>query len=638
MNRAPWIWRVGLLWAAGLNAAGWVLSACGALNGMAYAAVLGLGFVGTFAWWQGERATVLGARQWPRRLGWGRWRWRQFLPQSFLILAILGLLGGLLFPPNNIDALAYRTPRVLHWLAEGRWHWIECPYQRLNVRACGFEWLTAPILALTHSDRPLFLLNLVCFLALPGLVFSVLVQAGVSRRMAWSWMWLFPTGYCFAIQAGGIGNDLYGATVSAAACAFGWRARRRRTAEDLAWSLLGIALASGGKTSNVLLILPWLTLVWSALPSIPRRPFMAGATAVLALLASFGPQAWLNWRYCGDWTGARAEYAWTVPPNWIVAATHNGGLFASQNLRPPIDPMAGKVNAWIEGALPEAWKSLLDQFAELGRHAYAVKEFPGEEHAGLGAGLTWLLFFGAALGWRRRGWRRWFTPKIPGLGETLVLFMPWVALGGFFVKSAIQTNGRILAPFYLWLLPSFLHLGGYDLLRTGCGRVVQRMIVAFSVLVVVLCPSRPLWPASTLLSALNTSAPGSGLERAATVYRVYAARAEAFEPLRRVLPMTERTIGFITGNEAETSLWKPFGTRRLRHVLKPYARVELDRLGVSWVVVDIRELELRSGTTFTTWVKAVNGEVVLRQPLQLIAARSAQEYAVVHLQPGGQGK
>lgn len=635
MSPAPWVWRLGLLWAAGLNASGWALSALGALNRPAYCGLLVAGLLASFAWWRYE----LAGRSAPGKMliyrGWRRWRWRQFLPRGFFGLALLALLGGLLYAPNNIDALAYRTPRVLHWLAEGRWHWINCPYQRLNVRASGFEWLTAPVLALTHSDRALFLLNIASFLALPGLVFSGLREAGIRRRVAWDWMWLFPTGYCFVLQAGGIGNDLYGATVSALAFVFAWRSRRTGKGDDLAWSALGIALATGAKTSNVLLILPWAALVWPAWPSLARRPGITCAVAGLALLASFAPQAWLNWRYADDWTGARKEYAWTTPPSPFAAAVHNFGLFAAQNLLPPINPFANQLNEKIESSLPEAWKRKLDDFAEAGRHAYAVRELPGEEHAGLGAGLTWILAGGAFLGLRQRGWRRWFAVRSNSTAETLALLMPLAAVAGYFVKSAIQPNGRILAPFYLWLLPSVLLLARTQT-ATGWGeRWIQRCVVAVAVLVVVVCPARPLWPAKTSLGHLNEAYPSLSLQRAATVYRIYGARAEALTPLRQIVPASESRIGFITGNEAETSLWKPYGRHRIFHIPPPYGRANLDPLEIRWLVVDLKHLENRTGTSFESWVQAIDGEVMGRKTLQLLASSPPLEYAVVHLRSPG---
>lgn len=629
----PWIWRAALLWAAGLDVAGWGLSAVRQLNATAYAGGLGIAALATLVWWRRERAVTFangaGAGSWGR----SRKRWRRLLPAGFGILAGLALLGGLLYVPNNIDALAYRSPRVLHWLAAEQWHWIDCPYQRLNVRATGFEWLTVPVFALTHSDRPLFLIEWGCFLLLPGLVFTTLRSAGVRAMVAWRWMWLFPTGYCFAVQAGGIANDLYGATVSAVAVALAWRTRRvvgEAAAESLRWSALALALATNAKTSNVVLGLPWLALVAPTLGQLVGRPLRTTGMAVLAAIVSFLPQAWLNWRHCGDWTGARAEFAWTEPPGAGVAVAHNALLWSAQNLLPPINPLAGKFNAAVEGALSETWKVRLDAFAEAGRHAYAVRELPGEEFAGLGAGVSWWLLLGALAGLRRRdGWRGF--QRIPGPWIGIVLLTPWMALLVYGVKSAIQPNGRILAPFYLWLLPTLLLPVGPGWLSARLRRGGELLVLGLAIVVVVLTPARPLLPIQTVLAALGTPPEGSLQHRVATVYRVYAERADAFATLRAHVPAAVTQLGFITGNDAETSLWRPYGTRRLYHIPKPYTRAELDRLKVSWVVVNIAELTARGGVGWEEWLRAVQGEVVHRQSLKLAAAVGAQEYAVVRV-------
>ena len=77
----------------------------------------------------------------------------------------------------------------------------------MNNRPCGLEWLSAPLLLFTKSDRGLFLVNFLPFLLLPGLIFSVLTRLGVRARVAWHWMWLLPTGYNFLLQGGSLGND-----------------------------------------------------------------------------------------------------------------------------------------------------------------------------------------------------------------------------------------------------------------------------------------------------------------------------------------------------------------------------------------------------------------------------------------------
>ena len=122
-----------------------------------------------------------------------RWRrWRRGFPLLYLSLAGLAILGGILHAPSNYDGLAYRVPRMLHWLADERWHWIYSEFPRLNTRATGFEWVTLPTIVLTQTDRFIFLVNAVMYLFLPGLFFSVLTGMRVNRRVAATWMWLLP--------------------------------------------------------------------------------------------------------------------------------------------------------------------------------------------------------------------------------------------------------------------------------------------------------------------------------------------------------------------------------------------------------------------------------------------------------------
>src|ERR1043166_5116448 len=117
-----------------------------------------------------------------------RRRFSRGFPLMFAALTVVVLLGGLLYPPTNHTALSYRIPRVLHWLDTRQWIWIYTPNYRMNTRACGIEWLSAPLLLFTKSDRLLFLLNFFPFLLMPGLTFSVLTRLAVRPRVAWQWM------------------------------------------------------------------------------------------------------------------------------------------------------------------------------------------------------------------------------------------------------------------------------------------------------------------------------------------------------------------------------------------------------------------------------------------------------------------
>ena len=171
-----WVW-----FCAYLNCAGWALSAMHQLNAGGYAVVLLL--------WV-RRAIRSGSKKLRRQffppICWHKFRrrFRRPFPMAFLILSALAFLGGVLYAPSNYDALAYRIPRRVHWLAEDQWHWIHTILPRLNNRSCGIEWVSAPF---WHcEDRPAVISDqIVSFLLLPGLMFGVFTRLGVRLGVAW---------------------------------------------------------------------------------------------------------------------------------------------------------------------------------------------------------------------------------------------------------------------------------------------------------------------------------------------------------------------------------------------------------------------------------------------------------------------
>src|SRR6266436_4893568 len=183
-----WVWVSALA-----TLAGWSLSVLGYLNPAGYFAFAGLAIVilifSRKSLFGRSKEPVSGPGAHPPRKQWQwnkiGWRFRRSLPLGFAVLAALAFLGGACYPPGNHTALTYRTPRVLQWLTHEHWFWIHTPNYRMNNRACGFEWLTAPLLLFTKSDRLLFLINFVPFLLLPGLVFSVFTRIGARPRVAW---------------------------------------------------------------------------------------------------------------------------------------------------------------------------------------------------------------------------------------------------------------------------------------------------------------------------------------------------------------------------------------------------------------------------------------------------------------------
>lgn len=245
--------RIWIVISALATLAGWTLSAFGQLNRAGY----GIFFL--------IAAAVTRLLQKDFRLGPQKkiarkifHRFRHPLPFCFGALAVLIFASGIIHIPDNYTGLTYRCGRVLQWLAHGSWFWIHTSVYRMNDRACGIEWLTAPVLLFTHSLRPLFLLNFIPFLLLPGLIFSLFMRLGVNARVARQWMWLLPTGYIFLLQAGSIANDTFPTVYALAAIDFALRAKKSNRISDFYFSILAAALMTGAKASNLPLLLPWI--------------------------------------------------------------------------------------------------------------------------------------------------------------------------------------------------------------------------------------------------------------------------------------------------------------------------------------------------------------------------------------------
>src|SRR6185369_535043 len=86
--------------------------------------------------------------------------------------------------------------------------------------------------------------------------------------------------------------------------------------------------------------------------------------------------------------------------------------------------------------------------------------------------------------------------------------------------------------------------------------------------------------ALTILRALGAEKSSAPLlSRAYRVYSVYAGRDDAFRTARAVLPPGASPLGFVTSDDPETSLWRPFGSRRVLHICSddtPYQIRERD--------------------------------------------------------------
>jgi hypothetical protein len=650
-----WIWISVMA-----SMAGWALSAIGQLNRKGYVVCL---VVGAIALYFGRPSLEFPANWWNIKKS--KRRFRRFLPMGFLVLTLLILVGSLLYAPTNHTAITYRIPRFLQWLASDKWHWIHTENYRMNNRACGIEWLSAPFILFTKSDRALFLLNFVPFLLLPGLTFSIFRRLGVPGSVAWHWMWLLPTGYTFLLQAGSTGNDTFPTVYALAALDFGLRALETRKGADLWLSIISAALLTGAKASNLPLLLPWFFLMLPQRKILLRTPLPSALVVILAALVSFLPTAILNVYYCGDWSGLRLERTGMDMKNPIVGIWGNVFLLLLNNFAPPFFPMAGWWNQSALTILP-AWmvRPLRANFEE-GWHL--LGELPTEDWAGLGFGLSvlvvvWVL---ACRHYRQASLLRERSPLglVPspdgqtgsvgegrGKGELschsqflgarpwlyrALLWSPWISLLAYCVKSGMVTGGRLISPYYPLLLPSLLVCsGGAILVRRRSWRLLERLVIILAIPVLVLTPGRPLWPAQTTLSSLVQRHPDQPqLARALKVYSVYGVRADPLANVRQLLPSDLAVVGFLgSADDPDISLWRPFGTRRVEHILPDDSAEQIRARHLDYVVVGGLELAL-SRISLDAWMAKAGAKLVSQTTAIVKVTEGPQPWYLVKILP-----
>jgi len=506
---------------------------------------------------------------------------RNLLPLWFFLFAFLALGAGLFYPPTLYDALSYRLPRVLAWSLEHHWFWISTPNERQNYSAPGFEWLTAPFLVGWGSDRLIFLPNIIAYFLMPGLFFSAARSFGISGKLSWVGMWFLPLGYCFLCQAASIGNDHYGAFLALATLALAGRLKNNPSFGKAFWPILGAALLTNIKASNVALapclLAPFAGKIWRLLLA---RPWAVCAAALLALAVSFLPTAFLNHQHAGHWSGVLESNLKVGDP--VSGLVGNLIQVTQDNLAPPVFPSAMAVNRWLQ---QEIEPSPLIQWVRAGfpRMSLGFRELLQEEGAGIGPFHFLFLLFALGFGFFHLAWRRVLPPS----GALILGASSLAALLALFTQLGTESTARIIAPFY----PPFF-LSALAMINSLGPRVRHRLILWATLAGVsalplsILNPSRPKIPASWILAVVER-VPGlsaSSLDRIHLVYAVYQTRNDVFFPLRLRIPAETRVVGlFNNTDENEASLWRPYGNRRVVSVAEETAQLSTLPPAQAWV-------------------------------------------------------
>lgn len=516
-----------------------------------------------------------------------KWRLRTYsfrkpLPAIFFSISALSFVGGLLHAPSNYDYLTYRLSRLLHWQHQGSWHWISTANDRMNYSGVNAEWLMAPLLFFTDSDRLLFLPNIVCFFLLPAATFAVFHGMGIGKRTAWIAMWTVPTAYCYVAQAGGTGNDLLGAGYFVFSLSFAMRAR---TSCELGWlflSALSIALCTGTKATNLPLVLPWLAVATPAmLVCKEKKTLKLIAIAITCVAVSLAPIVFATVAHSRDSVlGVRAEEKLRAGS---VAGGVAGNLLAITvgAMQPPLLPVPAPANAALAAAIPDTISALLSR--DFPRLKLKFVELANEENAGLGIGLTLLVSVTliACVG------KTDDKPCFNGVGRAVLIFL-LAALVSYMALAASESAARLLSPYYLVLLGMpFALARTTSLHRRKWWRAMCVCCAASALPIPILTPSRPIVPVLKISEHLPL--PFALTERVRKVYEVYSNRSDNLAIFRDLLPKHAECIGFVSsGDDIEVSLWRPFCSQRyVRHVdpARPLPP-ELDSLLVSSLAVE----------------------------------------------------
>lgn len=615
------LWVIINTWAI---LSGWTLSAFGMLSGTGYLlAILPL-LAGAILWRRPFAGTLTDAVSKLRRFA--RRRIKQPLPAVFAITIVAAAIGGILYSPNNYDFLTYRYARMLNWWNAGHWHWIHTANFRQNISGTGMEWAMMPLLVLSHASRLFFLLNLVSYLLMPGLVYSVLTQLGIGRRISWFWMWIIPSAYCYAVSAGSASNDTFGVVLSLAALHFGLKAAHTGRFTALGLGFLAAGMMTIVKASNLPLLLPFLTAIRPAMSAIKIRWVQTVGVVCVALAISFAPNATLNYIYTGDWAGDPSNTDMLKATSHRIAFTGNSIQLAMGFIAPPILPQAATWTRYIQSWIPDSLRTQLK--TNFPRFTLQFRDLGNEEHAGLGCGVTFLLItaIGASLFTRRRSPRpcRWS-----------VLISGFIALAAFCFMTTTESTARLLSPYYPLLIAAFLIFPGAEhATRMRWWRIAAIMASLSALLIVILTPSRPLWPAQTITSALKARYPQSPLlTRLSSVYSVYGDRADALAPARALLPSNSHIIGLIqSSDDPEVALWKPFGQQQVISLVgsEMNDRQWINRRGIQAIVARRAIVEQQCGS-IEKWLTSINGSLIKSFRLTLKVSEGEHEWCVVKI-------
>ncbi len=335
----------------------------------------------------------------------------------------------------------------------------------------------------------------------------------------------------------------------------------------------------------------------------------------------------MNEKFSHDWAGAGLQHG-NVRHAAILKTGANAGLLAVQNLEPPVFPFTAAWDRAVSNFVPASVTLKISEVMVEPRAAsFSADEMQMEENAGLGFGVS-ALFLVSVAGALFARQKKFLADKSFWL--VCMRWSPVISLLAVMTQSNLSGIGRILTPYYLLLLPSLLACGGHESLVKKCWwRAAVFMVFLFAAGLLIISPARPLFPVQTILGKIQR--PDSHLlTRMKEVYSVYGNRNDGFAPVRAILPPDLKILGMVTFDDPETSLWRPFGSRRIEHVCPDDTAADLKAHGVKYIL--LREQILGwYDQTLDSWLKQMNAQVVKKIPLDLRASTGPLDWYLVKL-------
>lgn len=478
-----------ILYAAWANCTGWLLSIFGALHSIGYlVASLPL-------WYTGFRFLREYRKQGFRFTG--SFRSLRFNDYVWISLVFVILIGAVMNRPLGWDACAYRIPRVLRWLTENHWFWIQSGDDRQDISALAMEWMMAPQYAVFGTDRLLFLLNFLPYVCLPWLCWHVARHLGLKRDWSMIASFLIPMAHCYALSAGGVQNDGLGAF-------FGMLPLAMLHSTCCQWlkpknkfyiGLVSLGLLSGIKLSNAPLAgMIGIYLIWNQRSQIIeilqpiRKVFI---TFLVTVTCSIIPISFINLHYTGGMSGDPENIYGHQAKSFLAGLMGNSLFLLSDGINP--NPFSSQLNDLIKKN-----EFFAEKIARLELNYPNVKYFKFTTYgydAGSGPSTPLLLSMPALLAFGLLFHRR----RIPI--ELKCLLLPLLISSAYFVfmaKVGVHGSQRHAAPYYpplvLAVLPFLTR--SISLMPRWIVNVCILMTGVLVLINLILSPVRPIIPGS----------------------------------------------------------------------------------------------------------------------------------------------